>query len=242
MMSISKVARAFLFFLAAFQLSFVSASARSLKARNPDVDEGTLLTNAARFQHGYGPMKPRSMMGPSRVMAARDAQPSLTPVTGTIEVRNAGGLTMGFISKTFGTKGFGLATSPGDEMSVTFTPVSPFSMKINNPSTSYSYLGFDGGDLTSPIDDRKNFLVGTNPTAPGSRPVNVGAVNGGKTESAIWSFTPLSRQLTAQWVNLDFSSPNSRFWYYPARKAIGLVNENPPNSNAGQEVFLYLVV
>lgn len=241
MLSISSVAKTFFFLFAAFQL-FATVDARAAHiARDASIEEGSLLTNAARFQHGYGPMKPRSMMGASRVMAARDPQPSTSPVTGFIEVRNAGGIPMGFVSKSLGDKGFGLASSNDDKMSVTFTPSAPFSMKINNGGTPYPNLGFDGGDLTSPIDDRKNFLIPTNPTAPGSRPVNVGAAHGGRTESAIWQFTPLSQQLTASWVNLDFSHPTSRFWYYPGRHAIGLVNQNPPNSNAGQEVFLYIV-
>lgn len=69
MMSISKVAKTFLFLLTVLQLSCVSVNARAHVARDPNVEEGSLLTNAARFQHGYGPMKPRSMTGPSRVMA-----------------------------------------------------------------------------------------------------------------------------------------------------------------------------
>ena len=38
--------------------------------RTPTVDPATLLTNAARMRAGYPPLKPRSMLTPTRVTGA----------------------------------------------------------------------------------------------------------------------------------------------------------------------------
>lgn len=196
--------------------------------RTPTVDPATLLTNAARMRAGYPPLKPRSMLTPTRV-TARHPGSSALPVTGKIKVKKANGDLVGYVSRSLGPHGYGIAFGLFDRMSIFFKPTSLF--KIDIFGAPYPNLGFNGGDLGG----NKNLLTASNPTGPNSGPSNVGNSLGGKSETTIWSYNSGSKSLTAQWRNADGSYPSTHFWYYPNLNSIGIVHDHP---SQGYEVFL----
>ncbi|KIM38882.1 hypothetical protein M413DRAFT_447569 [Hebeloma cylindrosporum] len=200
--------------------------------RIPEADSANLLTNAARLRAGLTPLKPRSVVTPTRV-TARNPGTSALPVNGEIKVKTANGDLVGYVSRSLGAHGYGIASGRSDRMSISFKPKSLF--KIDISGSPYPYLGFNGGDLGG----NKNLLTASNPTGRNSVPLNVGNSLGGKSETTIWSYDSGTKSLIAQWINADGSTPSTRFWYYPNIDAIGVVHDSP---SQGFEVLLSVAV
>jgi len=217
-----------LFLFTVFQCALL-VSARPQHAelvKRESVDARGLATNAKRMQAGLGPLKPRTLYNPSRV-AARDPSPSAISPSGNIVVKRADGSEVGYVS----TAGFGLLTTSGDNLDVSFNPNNvPFNIAISG--SPYPYLGFVGNTLTT----NALGMGATNPTPPGSPSELVGTEYGSsRSESAVWYYSAKDHQLTAQWVNPDNSVFFPSFVYVPDNNRIGL-DMNPGTS----EVFLYL--
>ncbi|KAG8756728.1 hypothetical protein FRC11_005048 [Ceratobasidium sp. 423] len=120
------------------------------------------------------------------------------------------------------------------EVSFSYSPNSNKQLDLlatNGRNASYPFFG--AVTPSSYMDEDLNpdsrsflFLTGTTQTAPGATPsyeasTAYGALlsHPGASESAIWSYDPITRRLTAWWVNKDGSSVNARiFWIkYQAR-------------------------
>ncbi|KAF8903718.1 hypothetical protein CPB84DRAFT_1900138 [Gymnopilus junonius] len=240
MMAFVNFKASLLLLLAVFQCAlFASARPQHLidteLSKRENVDTRGLVTNAKRLRAGLGPLKPRTLYSPSRVAGgaifgliyhlillylawsfiARDPQPSTVLPTGNVVVRRADGSQVGYLS----TQGFGLVTTQGNNMEVSFNPNnSPFNVAING--NQYPYLGFVGTTLaTNAIG-----MGATNPTLPGSTSQVVGTEYGAtqRSESSVWYYSAKDHKLTAQWVNPDGSVLFPGFVYVSSSNRIGL--------------------
>lgn len=141
------------------------------------------LTNAERLRRNMPPLPPVRRSG-TPVYAAKRGGPSNTPLpSGTIQVRNTNGSTVGYISKNNATSvNFG---SADNDLKVQF-------FKGNLRATNADF--YVGGNGTSSI-------------GPGSYDtVAFGAIQKGPT-SSIWSLDTATGNLTAQWINADNTKP-----------------------------------
>jgi len=226
----------FLSLLTIFQCAGVFC--RSYKSQ-PIIDITKLTTNAARMRAGLPPLKPKNLNIPSRVHAR--AQPSNVlvsespnAVTGYIQVNRANDSNLeGYVTKSCSTTTWlGITQDNNNRMKVTFTPNNPFNIAINNSPGPHKFLGFAGENLTGNL---LNYMVETNPTSPGSRPLPVGNSLKSKmpnSESAVWSYDSQHR-LTSQWINSDGSSVSSYPWFCSSLDALAIVanpSEQPSNS------------
>ncbi|KAF8800061.1 hypothetical protein BYT27DRAFT_7245800 [Phlegmacium glaucopus] len=167
-------------------------------------------------------------------------------VTGYIQVNRAndGNLPEGYVSGAVDTTGL-LGLTPHDDdsrMSITFAPANPFNIAINDPKGSYPFLGFAGDDLDGNVS---NYMVETNPTSSGSRPLPVG--NGldltiPDSASAIWSFDSQSHRLTPQWINSDGRFISTHLWFYPSLNALAIVANPAEQPSGSYEVYFTVVL
>jgi len=210
------------------------------------IDATMLTTNAARMRAGFPPLKPRSLQPPSRVVRARNPYPSTVypnPVTGYIQVKRANDSTLeGYVKKGCNiTSLLGLTHNDDDRMSITFTPINPFNIAINNPPGPYAFLGFAGNNLTGNLS---NYMVETHPTSSGSRPLPVGnSFNSTvqNSESAIWSYDSQRRRLTPRWINSDGRSISPYLWLYPSSDVLAIVANRTGQSSDSYRVYFTVV-
>ncbi|KAK7687872.1 hypothetical protein QCA50_009091 [Cerrena zonata] len=184
------------------------------------------MTNAERLARGLTPNPPRFKRvlpgihdTPTNVLPAKrsasasaSASPSPTPsslpkiFTGRIEVKNLQGASYGFIENSqSGVNGVNFG-GPIDELHVkvisnTYGGVAQ--IQATNPEFDAPY--YLGGSSTTPQTLGSGFSAGVSLDHVEKAPVGSGA-----TESAVWKINPITKQITAQWVNPDGSRPRTK--------------------------------
>ncbi|KAF9525258.1 hypothetical protein CPB83DRAFT_859769 [Crepidotus variabilis] len=223
-------------FFAFLQLTtFVTARPQFKNQMKRDVDQPTLLTNAARMAAGLPPMKPRSMYTPTYV-AAR-SNPSSVPVDHYVEIRRTSNQnSVGYISKIFP---YGPTTINGLKMTVSIpSGSSPANLAITIGGAAYPYLGFSGDTLSA---SGTNAMTTTNAVPALSKAQSVGnSYAGSKSESAIWSYSPSTGKMTPSWIQATGSAVAVKLWYYPLNDSVGLIRSSN-NPITGYQVDLYVV-
>ncbi|KAF9553998.1 hypothetical protein CPC08DRAFT_767101 [Agrocybe pediades] len=199
------------------------AAARPQPLQKRAVEHAELQTNAERLSAGLTPLAPRNLYNPSRVGARSPAPSTLPPVSGNILVKRVStGQPVGYVEKTLLLPDIGVTKLDSLKMSISFTPSpSPFNIAING-HTAYPYLGFSGTTLLSTTPFGFG-LSATNPTSPNEPSSNVGNAQGGRSQSAVWSYSAATGELTPQFVNPDGSKHSVYLWYFPLLDKIRLV-------------------
>ncbi|KAJ7677060.1 hypothetical protein DFH06DRAFT_1429146 [Mycena polygramma] len=196
----------------------------TIRAPNP-------RTNAQRLALGLPPLPPRRRGTPH---APRQSS-SPTMQTCKILAKNTDGSDYGFVSNTvniFGEYGdFLLAQLGGLEVSFSYLPDAQTQLNLfvtSSPTGSPSpYLGavfskqwaspilnlltISEREVQSAMFSLHTYYL-TSPGAPAAGGTNTFATATGideDIESAIWSYDPATAALTAQWINMDSSAPNT---------------------------------
>ncbi|KAF5336185.1 hypothetical protein D9611_006269 [Ephemerocybe angulata] len=192
-------------------------------------------SNAVLLARGLPPRKPRAFFSPTRIAREPQPSVLPGPITysGKLKVvQRASGGKEGYVSTDFTPEhGFGLTNTASKVMEVQFTHAAsgPFDIAITSPST-HPNLGFAGNLvsgtsiatctatnqsqlilprvgkwLATSSDLYINHYIALAPA--GSVPSIVGNSNSliQESESAIWTFDPSTRKLTASWINADTS-------------------------------------
>ncbi|EED79089.1 predicted protein [Postia placenta Mad-698-R] len=172
----------------------------------------TPLTNAQRLARGLTPNRPRFNRA------------------GTIQVTGAGTGTPAFISRVPNAFGeYAVTTDTADALIVQYTDcadASVIDLATLNGIADVPYLGAITGFATALQDLRRGssayaYIGGTDQTAPGATPQAVSnsfmAATGDQeeAESALWTLNRTTGALSAQWVNIDGSKPETIIVYSP---------------------------
>ncbi|KAF8156942.1 hypothetical protein B0H34DRAFT_770556 [Crassisporium funariophilum] len=187
------------------------------------------LTNAQRLAEGL-PLKPPRRRG-TGTQVARSA-PSAVPSTFAGYIRatdQATGLSIGFVRTIMNRFGeYGLTNDPNARLEVTFTIASgsttPIDITATNGLSAYPLLGGIVGFSSAtpninPGSGNYAYIGGSGATPPGSPAVFVGNSYTDATsmeegsESAIWTFDPMTGGITAQWINTDLGKPITYIGY-----------------------------
>ncbi|KAJ4469521.1 hypothetical protein J3R30DRAFT_3713698 [Lentinula aciculospora] len=180
----------------------------------------TTDTNGYRLARGLPPLPPREFgrnkpgFEPTPVLRSR-ASPSPSSIvrySGRLQVRSNNGSTIGYVQDKLG-----LPVSGGSDLRISITASSTRKEQLSIVATTTSlpspfYIGAstqDSGNATIGAGS-SNFLYFSNVqrTDVMSRPIEIGNGNA-SVESAIWAINPMTKELTAQYVNPDGSLPTT---------------------------------
>ncbi|KAG8926453.1 hypothetical protein FRC01_008844, partial [Tulasnella sp. 417] len=193
------------------------------------------MTNAKRFAMGLPPLKPKTLRRGTRTRQTRGrGGASMLPAVPrrcNILVKDADeGTSFGYLKPEITSEGFygAFQDSQANALEVSFsTPAgddltTQLDLFVENaPIPSKSWLG---AGLCIWLDGDPEIHAGSwtfagiggseNPTPQGSPPEPVGnTASRSKWESAIWNYNPVTREITAQWIKADGSSPGTYLFY-----------------------------
>ncbi|KAG8965098.1 hypothetical protein FRC00_011019 [Tulasnella sp. 408] len=175
------------------------------------------MTNAKRLSLHLPPLKPKAIRRGTRAASAPRSNTSMLPPvphTCNLLVKNADGSTRGYVSPVWNAFGeYGIQTNQAGSLEVTFyaSPDDPSPVELdlsanNGPSSAYPFVG-----------------ASNTPTPPGSTPqsgnTNSFTASTGipkNSESAIWKYNPITKDISAQWINTDGSTPANTIVYCSA--------------------------
>jgi len=197
------------------------------------------MTNAQRLARGLNPNRPRfnraglpRHLAPraSAVVAAADPNPC-APVSGTILVSGAvaGTAYVSRVPNAFGE--YGVTTDAADALRVQYLDCNdaategPTNLMTLNGIADFAFLGGitgfgSSGDSLAPGSSAYAYLGGTSQTAPAAPPqplpnsFTFATGVSEDVESAIWFVDRSTGALTASWVNVDRSTPETEIVYY----------------------------
>ncbi|KAJ7084710.1 hypothetical protein C8R44DRAFT_821902 [Mycena epipterygia] len=209
-----------------------TAETRSVERATVNV-ETKRDTNAQRLARGLGPLPPRHRS--RRAAMARRSAGVPVATSGTIQVSLAStGSVLGFISQASGFNHFGVSADSTQaldfQFSVDSTVTSSAGINIVASSTyaaTWPYIGGIVGAANSNADLSSGsfnyaFIQGTSLTPDDSPPAAVSnsypAVK--QSESAIWNYDATTGAITAQWVNIDGSTPATSIMYVSGSNAL----------------------
>jgi hypothetical protein len=188
------------------------------------------LTNAKRMALGMPPLPPVRRHG------RHDPAPSPVALRGRIAVDDAKtGASHGYIGEELdSTHHFGVAD---DANALLFRFSVPAGSKpsdqldITSDATYSGSWPYMGGILSSDDQDLKHgssnfaYIQGTTRTDPDATPQSVSNSwsNSKKAESAIWSYNPNTKEITAEWINSDSDSEDVKFILNQNQTPINLV-------------------
>jgi hypothetical protein len=194
-------------------------------------------SNAQRLARGLSPRAPKfSRMIPgvapplvenvSRVSSAKRGVTSPTPdktYTGKLQVRYTDGTVAGFVRNWSGggtISGIAFVDAPL-EVKFTVSGPGPFDILATNPAfPAPYYVGASGSQTQNYGKESTLGFTNVAQTPAGARPTN-------GYESAIWSFDPQSKKLSAKWVNPDGSSVNANLVYSVRENSLFFAGDIP---------------
>ncbi|EMD38927.1 hypothetical protein CERSUDRAFT_112636, partial [Gelatoporia subvermispora B] len=207
----------------------------------------TLGTNAQRLAAGLPPLPPKRRAAGTRIVSASPS-PSASPrppqkFSGVVKVRLASnGTTIGFVQNGTANVAGVSASDVTDRLEVAFSTTgapnaAPFNILATNPTFPAPF--FVGGNGTAALGSGSANVVAidrvgqTSPFAPPDSSA------GG--ESAIWSYSLRTKELTARWINPDGSKPKTAIGFNSTANSLFLTGDIAAYNAAGgtpAEAFL----